>query len=644
MGLIGHVGPMAKCGRRLLAVCCLLAALGRLPAAEIDDLIRTAPGADKYPEASGLILLDRTSVTIDAGNNATTERYLVVKILADRAKDEYGDLHQRYNKDAQQCDVLVAQTHRPDGTIVKPEAKAIADVSAPEVWSAPAYTNAMHKVVSFPALEANSVIELRIRVSPTKSGNDEAFSGTALFGAYDPVLKREFVLTRPAKTPLSYGWTGTGPEPVCETVGPNVRLTWSMNNLPQIFREPGRAPLARLVPRLWYSSFKDWNQVGKYLWKPFAKGLVSTPELVAKAQELAKGKSKPDALRDIYFYVTRNFENVYLDYGQVGYEPHKAADVVTQKYGDCRDKTCLLITLLRAAGIKAVPVVLGTDWVQPVSSVPSPDGYDWMICRANDGARDVFLDPFGEYLPYGSLSPNEQPAEAMILDSAGFAQAGIPVGLPEGNRADVRATCRLDTLGNLTGSAEASCTGYYDYNLRGDWRDETPIERKQSFDKLAGGIKTGATADSFWISDLFDLTRNADIGFRFTAGSYASRQGGRLYFRVPTPGLVSEPVLEQTRSQQRHTLLLTRPPRTNSYHCTIAKPAGMRFQDPPAPWIVDNPCCRANVTWTQDKDSVRFEAEFTVLKPEVTPDEYVQLKQAADDFRKPELWEVYFTK
>jgi transglutaminase-like putative cysteine protease len=635
---------MAKCGWRFLAVGCLLSAVCCLRAAEIDDLIRSAPGADKYPEAGALVLLDRTSVTIDASNNAVTERYLVVKILADRGKEDYGDIHQRYNKDAQRCDVLVARTHRPDGSIVEPEKKAIADVSAPEVWSAPAYTNAMHKVISFPALEPNAVIELRLRVSPTKSGKDEALSGTALFGTYDPVLKREFILTLPAKTPLHYGWTGAGPEPVCETVGPNVGLTWSMDNLPQVFREPGRAPLERLVPRLWYSSYRDWNQVGKYLWQPFAKGLVSTPELVAKAQELAKDKPKPDALRDIYLYVTRKFQNVYLDYGQVGYEPHKAADVVEQKYGDCRDKTCLLITLLRAAGIKAAPVVLGTDWVQSAPSVPSPDAYDWMVCRANDGARDVFLDPFGEYLPYGSLAPSEQPAEAMVLDSTGFAQVSIPAGLPENNRAEVTATYRLDTLGNLTGTAEASCIGYYDYVLRRDWRDATPVERKQAFDELAGSIKTGATADSFWTSDLSDLTRGAEIGFRFTAERYASRQADRLYFRVPAPELVFEPVMGQTQARQRHTLLMTRPPRTNDFHCTIAKPAGMKFQKPPMPWAVDNPCCRANVTWTEEQDSLRFNAEFTVLKPEVTPEEYPQLKQAADEFHKPELWEVYFTK
>lgn len=119
--------------------------------AEIDSIIKAAPGHDAYPEAGALILLDRKTVTVDKNNSTTLDRYLVIKLFEDRSRDEFGEITQRFDKDGQTVDILEACTHKPDGTIIKPEARAISDVSAPEVADAMAYTNAMLKVVSFPA-------------------------------------------------------------------------------------------------------------------------------------------------------------------------------------------------------------------------------------------------------------------------------------------------------------------------------------------------------------------------------------------------------------------------------------------------------------------------------------------------------------
>ena len=180
---------------------------------EIDSLIKAAPGHDAYPEAGALILLDRRVVTVDKNNSATTERTLVVKIFEDRGRDDFGEITQKFNKDGQTVDLLEACTHKPDGTIVKPEARAISDVSAPEVADAMAYTNAMLKVVSFPALEKDAVIEYRVRVKPKKSEKEDGFSGAVRFGGLYPAEKREFTLVVPKATAFKYAcpWPGQNP-------------------------------------------------------------------------------------------------------------------------------------------------------------------------------------------------------------------------------------------------------------------------------------------------------------------------------------------------------------------------------------------------------------------------------------------------
>jgi hypothetical protein len=254
---------------------------------EIDSIIKAAPGHEAYPEAGALVLLDRKVVTVDKNNSATMERSLVVKIFEDRGRDDFGEVSQRFNKDGQVCEVLEARTHKPDGSVVKPEARAISDVSAPEVFGAMAYTNAMLKVVSFPALERNAVIEYRVRVKPKKSSKEDGFSGVVRFGSFYPAQKREFTLVVPMNVAFKYAWTMAGVEPRVETLPSQVSYTWTLTNTPQIIREPGMPDIARLIPVLSYSSYRDWKQVADKLKKEFDKGLIQSPEIKRLADSLS---------------------------------------------------------------------------------------------------------------------------------------------------------------------------------------------------------------------------------------------------------------------------------------------------------------------------------------------------------------------
>jgi len=262
---------------------------------EIDSIIKAAPGHEAYPEAGALILLDRRVETVDRNNSTTLDRYLVVKVFEDRGRDEFGEITQRFNLDGQTVEVLKACTHRPDGSVVKPEARAISDVSAPEVAGAMAYTNAMLKVVSFPALEPDAVIEYRVRVRPKKSTKEDGFSGTVTFGGFHPALKREFTLVLPKAVQFSHAWSQVGVEPVVETLPTGYSFTWRTTNTPQIFHETAMPDLRRLVPVLSYSSYKDWNQVATKLRKDFDKGRVASATVKKLSDSLAAGKSPAEA-------------------------------------------------------------------------------------------------------------------------------------------------------------------------------------------------------------------------------------------------------------------------------------------------------------------------------------------------------------
>ncbi|MBN2464435.1 DUF3857 and transglutaminase domain-containing protein [candidate division WOR-3 bacterium] len=608
---------------------------------EIDSIIRAAPGHEAYPEAGALILLDRKTQIVDKNNSTTLDRYLVVKIFEDRGRDELGEITQRFNKDGQTVEVLQACTHRPDGSIAKPEARAISEVSAPEVGSAMAYTNAMLKVVSFPALEPGAIIEYHVRVKPKKSKREDGFSGVVTFGGFDPALKREFTLVVPKGVEFRYDLSQPGVAPVVESLKSQVSYTWTASNTPQMFREPAMPDIERLVPVLSYSSYRDWKQVATKLRKEFDKGRVASPLVKKLSDSLAVGKSEADAARAIYLFVTQKVRNVWLDYGDAGYETHKTPDILNWKYGDCRDKNRLLICLLAAQGITATPMVLNTT-VDVTASVPSPDAFDWLVTMATVDGTPMLFDPFAEYRMYGSIPDDDAGVDALVLDSTNTQLTRSPQS--SGDWAATTAVLALEMNGNVSGTVNTSTRGCYDNSLREAWRDRTPTDRKRALAQTASSIKTGAQIDTFWFSDLGDLTKPAASGFFFTAPRYAVTQKGELSLQVPTPAVIGEALFWLTSSARRTNPVETRPARRWDYTCNIKLPRGVKVDILPESVAVYGAGVSGLGGWTRTADGVSFHYSVRLTKTDYSVGEFTGLKAAADALSRPQLREVYFLK
>jgi transglutaminase-like putative cysteine protease len=79
-----------------------------------------------------------------------------------------------------------------------------------------------------------------------------------------------------------------------------------------------------------------------------------SPVISAKAQELIAGA--PDLytkLSRITDYIQKNIRYFVVERGIGGWQAHYAADIYRNRYGDCKDKTTLLISMLQAVGIRA---------------------------------------------------------------------------------------------------------------------------------------------------------------------------------------------------------------------------------------------------------------------------------------------------
>ncbi len=145
-----------------------------------------------------------------------------------------------------------------------------------------------------------------------------------------------------------------------------------------------------------------------------------TPEITAKAQELIAGA--PDfytKLSRITDYIQKNIRYFIIERGIGGWQAHYAGDIYRNRYGDCKDKATLLISMLQAVGIRAhyLHVDSRRGIIDPedpslegnhmISAIEIPDGVSdprlLALVKAVNGKTLLIFDPTDEETPVGLI-------------------------------------------------------------------------------------------------------------------------------------------------------------------------------------------------------------------------------------------------
>ena len=98
-------------------------------------------------------------------------------------------------------------------------------------------------------------------------------------------------------------------------------------------------------------------------------------------------------------FAAQQIRYVSFSEGEHSHRPHKISDTLRNRYGDCKDKSTLLLRLLRELGQNAYPVLVATSQEQPQRMpIPSNGYFDHMIvCVEDDDGSERCLDPTASF-------------------------------------------------------------------------------------------------------------------------------------------------------------------------------------------------------------------------------------------------------
>jgi len=216
-----------------------------------------------------------------------------------------------------------------------------------------------------------------------------------------------------------------------------------------------------------FSTFQSWSEVADWYAELERDRRVATPEIRAKADEIARGQQTEAAkAQALYYWVSQNIRYVSLSFGVGRYQPHPAAEVLSNRYGDCKDKTTLLEAMLEAEGLYA-HAVLANSTLDVDSDMPNPLQFDHAYTVLQVAGKDTWLDTTLGVGPFGYLTPQLRGKEALVV--SGAHDVGLretPQDFPFAVQYRVGVNGTVDVNGTLDSTVELQTRGDLEVLIR----------------------------------------------------------------------------------------------------------------------------------------------------------------------------------
>ncbi len=373
----------------------------------------------------------RGAMRFESDGTGSVETDARIHVQSPVGVQQMGQLVFSYNSSNERLEIRVVRVTKQDGRVIVAGPDAVQDLTAPVAQLAPVYTDARQKHVTVPGLSAGDILEYRVVKTIF-----EPLTAGQFWDAWDFVsnafcLDEEVDLDVPASRALKmknpaglgptireengrriYHWKTSSSTPF----GSNRALPTFNGFNPTSILEGVKPPVHR---RMLFSTFQSWGEVGQWYAGLERDRRVASPEVRAKADDLVRGANTDTEKADaIYDYVSRSIRYVSLSFGVGRYQPHAAADILANEYGDCKDKATLLGTLLDAEGIRNSTVLINTK-ENVDADVPTPQQFDHAILVASVAGQDVWLDSTLGVGPYAYLLPQLRGKNAFVVGSDG---------------------------------------------------------------------------------------------------------------------------------------------------------------------------------------------------------------------------------
>ncbi len=499
--------------------------------------------------------------------------------------------------------------------------------------------------VRYPALQEGSVVVLQYQHTERPSGYlSHHLTNSWLFQHnLEQVVKARWVLALPKDRKLSVHLQGEVAHKQASEGARHVH-TFSATNVPPLRLEPGSPPAGDLLAMAKVSTVPSWGYFSEWGRSLTAEVFEMSPDLKRALEKLVAGKKTRAQKLDAIYHFALTKVRYQQDYETfiAGVKPHPAASVLARGYGDCKDKSVLIIAMLRHLGFKAhlalirvrragkvIANVPSQQFNHAVVYLPPQPGVEGKgVGSGEAGGR--FLDATAENLGMDVLRQDVQGTLALVLFEDEYKLVPVPYQAAEKNMSELV----LDLTLEKDGSAQVEMVWSMRGKMAGALRK--PLQNQQILRQYAQGLVhnlySGCTLVKPSVEGTTSITE--PLHMKVSAACAKAARAEEKTLRLRLPRLFAKVSNLATWSERKHPLFFG-PPELMEGKVTVKLPAGVKVKSLPEAMDQTSPCHTAAGKWiTTAQGKVTYFQTFKRTCAELTTDKYPAFRKAISELAR----------
>ncbi len=247
-------------------------------------------------------------------------------------------------------------------------------------------------------VRVGDIIDYAYTIEGTNPALAGKFSGSVQLQFRLPIDREVTRLVWPASRKLYIKNHLTDMQPATFRKGNTLEYVWDIPHAPGLRREPATPIWYDPYPWVQLSEFQKWSDVNLWALRLFTNTNQLSPELAMKIKEWKLVPTPAERVLAALRFVQEEVRYLGMEDGAAGYEPAEPSVVFARRFGDCKDKSLLLVTILRALKIEAFPVLVNDRRRQEIAELePSATLFDHVVVQVNLDGQSFWLDTTASY-------------------------------------------------------------------------------------------------------------------------------------------------------------------------------------------------------------------------------------------------------
>jgi len=278
---------------------------------------------------------------------------------------------------------------------------------------------------------------------------------------------------------------------------------WKVNQVKAMRSQDGLPSWYDPYSFVMISEYKSWKEVNDWAMELFPSIKDLSAALQKKIDAIRQGNAtKEKQVQEALRFVQDDIRYMGIEMGENSHKPANPNQTFSRRFGDCKDKSYLLCTMLNHLGVEASPVLINTSEKKMLTNrLPTAVAFDHVTVHASLDNKDYWFDPTISF-QRGRLDSISYPDyQCGLIISANTSDLTMIDAKEKGSTTVKEVFDVPDMTGRATLTVTTKYTGSFADDARSGFNNNSQYEMQKGYRDFYASYYEKIAADSIQYTD-----------------------------------------------------------------------------------------------------------------------------------------------